>query len=200
MLGAASFAATHICAALFALLARFLGDHTSTASQLEVTEHYNDLVMQQMPPLRQAAHDRSEYNPLSAEYDREELCRTNPDKWCTCDRLRYNRVDGSPKPFCMGKAAKPVKQIAWLELALCVAIDAGGAASYFKPVIGEAYDLLYAFVCSFAIQLLLLASCRGLRLLGGAAAVHRFRAHRQDRVGALRHWRARASRPVGRGR
>ena len=42
----------------------------------------------------------------------------------------------------------------WLELVVCVALDVVGDASYFFPTFGEASDLAFAFVYSFAVELL----------------------------------------------
>lgn len=42
----------------------------------------------------------------------------------------------------------------WIELGLCGCLDVVGDASYFYPTFGEASDLVFAFVQSFAVELL----------------------------------------------
>jgi len=145
VIGASSIVLTLLLAVLGTLLARLLGNRMQTPTQTEA-RLADELVLSKLPPLRQAAFDRGEAAP-------EELCLTNPNKWCSCDRMAYNVVSGRPKTTCENKKKARLPRSVWLELVLCVMIDALGDASYFRPTIGEVSDLAFAFANAFAIEL-----------------------------------------------
>ena len=82
--------------------------------------------------------------------------------WCAracarvaaASKINNNRVPGLPKPTCENRKRRQIPRTAWLELAVCVCLDGIGDASYLKPGLGEFYDLIFAFVIAFAIELL----------------------------------------------
>mmetsp|Transcript_10534 Transcript_10534/g.22804 ORF Transcript_10534/g.22804 Transcript_10534/m.22804 type:complete len:458 (+) Transcript_10534:233-1606(+) len=146
VVGIGSVALLLVVAVTAAVAGLITGDRTRTEEQIEARAD-DELVLSAMPKMRAAAWDRGE--PA-----REMICVTNPNKWCTCYRMSYNRVPGEERSGCSNVKRKQLPKGVWLELLVCILIDLGGDASYFYPSFGEVADVPYAFFYAYFIDLL----------------------------------------------